>query len=127
MLHLRNEHDGEVVECIFDDCDKRYSNAYGLKNHFYQKHTRIANNSNLKTANKLVQNTSGLELFSNTELDEIESELPSEVVEESPFREDSFEDESIEDTEKDFDEVFLPSKKNVMMVYWVCLYLLNLF
>ena len=107
MLHLRNEHDGEVVECIFDDCDKRYSNAYGLKNHFYQKHTRIANNSNLKNAHKLVQNTSGLELFSNTELDEIESELPSEVVEESPFREDSFEDESIEDAEKDFDEVFL--------------------
>ena len=43
MLHIRNDHakNGELVDCIFESCDKRYNNAKPLKKHFQLKHMKL--------------------------------------------------------------------------------------
>ena len=43
MLHMRKDHakNGELVDCIFESCDKRYNNSESLKKHFQLKHMKL--------------------------------------------------------------------------------------
>ena len=52
MLHLRNNHVGQGIECIFDKCDKKFTNSNALRNHFYLKHQKL-NLYSLKEVHKL--------------------------------------------------------------------------
>ena len=52
MIHMRNQHSGEVVECIFEECEKKFNNPLGLRSHFSKKHIKL-NLCRLKEANLL--------------------------------------------------------------------------
>ena len=52
MIHMRNQHLGEVVECIFEECEKKFNNPLGLRSHFSKKHIKL-NLCRLKEANLL--------------------------------------------------------------------------
>ena len=52
MLHLRNDHAGEMITCIFESCNKRFDNTSSLRDHFSSKHLKC-NLFNLKTSNKV--------------------------------------------------------------------------
>ena len=50
MLHLRTKHEGEVINCIFVDCEKKFSKSNSLKSHFFLKHLKL-NQCSLKSIN----------------------------------------------------------------------------
>ena len=56
MLHMRKDHakKGELVDCIFESCDKRYNNSESLKKHFQLKHMKLRL-MNLKAVHKTDQ------------------------------------------------------------------------
>ena len=111
MLHMRNHHAGETVECIFQGCDKRFNNSNSLRGHFYEKHQKLnkcllkdaflldltpclinSGNENIDIAVDQVKSMSGeAESISGENCDEIE------------------EDEGNENESVDLDEIFLKS------------------
>ena len=52
MLHLRKDHVGETIKCIFVDCEKQLDNSESLRKHFYVKHIKL-NHLNLKDVHKV--------------------------------------------------------------------------
>ena len=68
MLHLRNDHRGEVVGCIFSGCEKQFENSDTLRKHFYLKHVKI-NSMSLKAV-YLVNPTPAMELAENVAVDD---------------------------------------------------------
>jgi hypothetical protein len=54
MLHLRNDHVGESIKCIFEGCEKQLVNSDTIRKHFYLKHTK-SNWFTLKTVHKVLE------------------------------------------------------------------------
>ena len=52
ILHLRNYHNGEMIDCIFDNCSKKFDNNNSLRSHINQKHFKL-NLCSLKLCNRL--------------------------------------------------------------------------
>ena len=118
MLHMRNDHakNGDLVLCIFDNCDKQFNNAGSLKNHFLLKHLNL-NLMNLKAVHKTAQRS-----FEETE-DQPTSNTEEEISDfqddlslqddddgdknESDDAEDNIEDDAEDCIEDDHDDVFL--------------------
>ena len=116
MLHLRNIHAkvGELVGCIFENCDKKFSNANSLRNHFFQKHLK-PNLCRLKAVHHIHRDNARCEVLSIPNLLELENdqveddELEKHPVEDNELENDQVEDESDteDDLEQDLDDYFL--------------------
>ena len=52
ITHLRNYHVGQVIECIFEHCNKSFNNANSLRLHFSLKHQKL-NLCSLKAVHKI--------------------------------------------------------------------------
>ena len=52
MTHLRNDHVGQVIECIFEHCHKSFNNTNSLRLHFSVKHLKL-NLCSLKAVHKI--------------------------------------------------------------------------
>lgn len=92
MLHLRNDHVGESIKCIFEDCEKQFDNSESIRKHFYLKHIK-SNRFTLKNVHKVLQ------MAFNEDEDDDAFETSSDVgsaagvgVEESLPMEEAFED-----------------------------------
>ena len=86
MLHLRNDHAGEMITCIFESCNKQFDNSNSLRNHFSSKHLKC-NLFNLKTSNKVhLDQTSSLEVGSSST---VESQPTSDVEDNEPLDNDN--------------------------------------
>ena len=104
MLHMRRDHLDEVIECIFEDCDKKFSNANALRSHFSLKHIKL-NLCSLKTAYKLDQFRIEVLPHQNLLVDEVEDcDIEEELV--SAEQDYNEEDTSEDNSEKDLDDEF---------------------
>ena len=99
MLHLRNKHPGEVIDCIFEGCMKSFDNRNSLKSHFSLKHTKL-NLCSLKSVNKVqvAESSSSLNLplIDNNEEDcepIVEDDYSDEESPEENYNEDNLGDD----------------------------------
>ena len=107
MLHLRNAHAGEVIDCIFDNCTKKFNNNNSLRSHFTLKHIKL-NQCDLKSVNKI--DNIRLEVSSDQsstieDLDDIEVEetvIEGKEDDEAEINIAEEEDNSFEDEDEQF-------------------------
>ena len=104
MLHLRNDHIGQGIDCIFETCSNKFTNSNALRNHFYQKHIKVGSCS-LKGVHKLVNDPISKTISDHE--DSVESEVRSDLEipqlydDATDDNDEEEDDEEIEDEEED--------------------------
>ena len=114
MLHMRKHHESETVECIFQNCNKKFlnSNSNTLRCHFYEKHQKVKL-MKLKDANRFDTHPTNSLILTEYVAEEVEERIESEDLASGSFYEGNFDDD-FEDEEENLEE---ETETNFLMSY----------